>query len=164
MIVFDDQMPSPFLGESLASARRRVRQGRDEGMDCPCCDQWVQRYQRRIYATVAREMIRCHLAMPTGPGGWVHISTILGPSGHGGGGDFAKLVYWGLAEEMPRTTRTQRSGRVGGGDSLCVASGLCRGTSVCPNTRMSTTADAMRSRGRPYRYSTALEKTFRTRT
>lgn len=65
---------------------------------CPTCGRWAQVYRRRIYGTVAMQLIRLYKL--GGTDDYVHTRNLLG-RGATGVGDFSKAKYWGLIEEAP---------------------------------------------------------------
>jgi len=66
-----------------------------DGSNCPCCGQLVKIYRRKLYGQMAYQLI---LLYKMG-GGFHHIKKLGNPAA--GGGDFAKLRYWGLVVEKP---------------------------------------------------------------
>lgn len=80
----------------------------EDGCACPVCDQFVKAYRRSITVTMARWLIWLHGACESSdhPARWVDVRT--SPVR---GGDYAKLRYWGLAENMPNDRpETRNSG------------------------------------------------------
>ena len=65
-----------------------------EAQTCPCCDQMVKIYRRKVSGVAARDLIK--FSRTSADGEYRHISKIQLASG---GGDFAKLQLWGLVEE-----------------------------------------------------------------
>jgi hypothetical protein len=59
---------------------------------CPCCDQTVKLYPRRIYAN----MLRFLRQLSQAPQGLTPKQAYLSPAYSG---DYAKLSYWGLIEQ-----------------------------------------------------------------
>lgn len=95
-------------GITLADAIAVLRQalGAGASVQCPCCDKMAKIYQRHIYREQINQLFRLH-AM----GGYkkfCHI-TEFGKQG----GDFAKLEWWGLIEEMPKD-EAQKNKRTSG--------------------------------------------------
>jgi len=97
--------PQPI---TLKDAQDWLRDRIDEGERCPCCTQFAKIYKRRIHATMARELILMHHAVPADE--WFHLPTVLSRGAHGG--DITKLVYWELIEEDDQT-REDGSTRAG---------------------------------------------------
>lgn len=77
----------------IGRARKHLAAGLEAGTDCPCCGQRAALYRRRIYPTMARQLIAAYRAAGTEP---FHSPTVLGVSHTG---DFAKLSLWGLIAE-----------------------------------------------------------------
>lgn len=88
----------------LWEVREYVKDGREEGITCPCCQQFAKVYKRTIHSAMARSAIDlfhrgAYEGNPAGwgckiPGCYVHLTREGNP-----GGDEAKLRYWGLLEE-----------------------------------------------------------------
>lgn len=90
----------------LEDAKDWLRMHLDEGARCPCCMQYAKVYRRKIHAAMARDLCRAYRT--AGGGRLFHVRTVLGHDG----GDFAKLAYWGLIEELD-ATRDDGSNRAG---------------------------------------------------
>jgi hypothetical protein len=85
--------------DTLAEAKKELRENWEKGTRCKCCGQQVKLYRRKLYSVQARGLIELyHLdkALP----GYYHISQIESQR-KSGGGDFAKLLHWRLVREMP---------------------------------------------------------------
>jgi len=85
-------------GPLLSEARREVVEGREDGISCPCCDQYVRVYRRKLNKPMARLLlwlVRRHEKDPR----WYNVHEFPLIQGRRGGGDFAKLAHWGLVEE-----------------------------------------------------------------
>ena len=80
---------------NLAEAQKQVRDGWRKGTRCPCCGQMVKLYRRKMYAAVIRDLIGLYHRRHDH---FHHVSTFC-YNKKSGGGDFAKLRYWGLIEE-----------------------------------------------------------------
>jgi len=87
---------------TLQQARDLVRSHRDDGIQCPCCDRWVQVYRRSItrsqvrflaqlFKLARRKAAATDVALVNIP---VDVREIEGQ--HMRGGDYAKLSLWGL--------------------------------------------------------------------
>ena len=90
-----------------------------EGAICPCCNQFAKIYKRTINSSMAYALILIERQFAKGqdlePEGWLHVPTFLtrvkaGVAGRGG--DWAKLVYWGILEKRV-ALRDDGSARVG---------------------------------------------------
>lgn len=87
--------------KTLEEAKSWLRKQVEEGARCPCCTQLAKIYKRRIYSTMARNLIdlyKMSLASPEVE--YFHVGNFGALAS--GGGDFAKFVYWGLVEEQPK--------------------------------------------------------------
>lgn len=89
---------------TLAEAQEALKSHAADGAVCPCCRQLVKLYKREITSTMAYALILLHRHFEKSPG-WLHVPEYLTEMVKLGstirGGDFAKLRYWGLLEEMP---------------------------------------------------------------
>jgi hypothetical protein len=93
------------------------RWGKD-GVTCPCCGQLCKVYRRSITRSMAKVMVAMYDANRAEPTGWRNIPELLrltpylrGPASQGG--DWGKLVYWGLVErwEEDRGDGSRRCGQ-----------------------------------------------------
>lgn len=79
------------------------------GVACPCCGQRCKVYTRRINSALARFLIWLVRSYEENPR-WIHIREFPMIQNRRGGGDFAKLVHFGLLEQQSneddRTKRT----------------------------------------------------------
>lgn len=94
----------------LSVAKAYLKDRAKQGASCPCCDQWVQLYEREIHGSMARVLIILHRHFLRENPMWIHVpsfledlSVQLGAAVRGG--DWAKLRYWGLIEEKPKETK-----------------------------------------------------------
>lgn len=85
-----------YCSPSLSSARAAVRDGREEGVICPCCDQLVKVYQRRINL----QMARAALWMSGTPAG-KYVDMTKAPADIIRNREYSRLALWGLAEAEP---------------------------------------------------------------
>ena len=86
---------------TIQEAKTHLRENFDKGTGCPCCGQFVKRYRRSIYGTMARMLIAFYrLKHP----GFMHVNDVIRLTGLADYrcGDWAKLVYWGLIEEKSK--------------------------------------------------------------
>ena len=97
--------------KTLEEARDELRDNLREGTTCPCCDQVARMYRRPIYASMAVLLI--WLARNRREGEWCPVSEMPEIQSRRGGGDFGKLIYWGLIEERPpdADTKARTSGQ-----------------------------------------------------
>lgn len=103
----------PAPGTSLQEAREWMRMHQPEGALCPVCKQVAKEYRRTIHAAMAEKLIQFWRAYGTMTWGERTPLMLRGRAGAAdGGGDFAKLRYWGLIEEADDVER-QDGGRAG---------------------------------------------------
>jgi len=86
--------------ETLEEAKQYLRDHLKEGARCPACTQLAKIYERPMYWVSAYSLIQLY-KLDSAKHGFYHITKLV-PKNTSGGGDFAKLVYWGLAEEMSK--------------------------------------------------------------
>lgn len=85
--------------------RRDVRAGAAAGCRCQVCDRLVKSYHRAMNADMARFLILlCREYLTKPPGTFVDIRSIPVR-----GGDYAKLVHWGLVEQAANDDPVKRS-------------------------------------------------------
>lgn len=88
---------------TLKEAKDWLRARLDKGERCPCCNQLAKFYSRRIYSSMAAALIYFYRSFDQTK--FHHKSDLLKNKTLAttlGGGDFAKLSYWGLIEEKPK--------------------------------------------------------------
>lgn len=97
--IFSRLMQEPRISE----ARAKVRAGLDKGTICPCCDQMVKRYARKMSSIIARWLIAFARASEGDAGRWVHVrepgGLLGGDSSAARSGDYAKARYWDLLRQ-----------------------------------------------------------------
>jgi hypothetical protein len=91
------------MTKPLAEAKQEFfEQARRGGAACPCCGRFGKVYKRKIHSGMAAILVLLYRHQNLG---FTHVLTLVSaamtPSvaAHVGGGDFAKLRYWGLIEE-----------------------------------------------------------------
>lgn len=100
------EIPLDLVERSAVSAiRQKIKAHEREGCFCPVCEGIVKVYRRKLNSTMARQLITTYRLQYDANGNsrgveWVDIFTICKDTAVAGG-DFAKLVYWGLIEQMP---------------------------------------------------------------
>lgn len=101
---------------TLEEAKNLLRQEWAEGIECPCCTQFVKLYRRKITSSMAYALILLYRYFRDNPGEeWVHMNDYLNSLDIPfpvKSGDNAKLRYWGLLEEKPEK-REDGSNRAG---------------------------------------------------
>lgn len=88
-----------YQGDSLREAREFIQKKAYEvdGTRCPCCGKYVKSYRRKFNHDMARFMILLVWTFERN-GTWVDVSTL-----NFRGGDYAKVLFWGLVEHKPNT-------------------------------------------------------------
>jgi len=83
---------------TLDEARAAVKQTLDSGGIgiCPCCGQTIKMYARQIYGTMVKQ-----LAQLVAYGQGLHPRNLVGGNNLSGGGDHAKMRFWGLVDQDP---------------------------------------------------------------
>lgn len=94
------QLPQPTITDMhlVRDAKKYLIENREEGVICPCCNQFYKVYARGIHATMARNLIQLYRKTIADGDGYYHVNDFAKPYG---GGDFAKLRFWGLIEAEP---------------------------------------------------------------
>jgi hypothetical protein len=86
--------------DSLSAARAQVLSNLDKGGTCPCCAQFAKAYKRALNAPMAVWLIWLVRAYEREPR-WYDFREGPTLQARKGGGDFAKLVHWGLILMAP---------------------------------------------------------------
>ena len=95
-----------YEDETLARARQRLQARLDEGLFCPCCDQYAKRYRRKMNSGMVRSLINIYRNGYRDSLEWVYIPNLSAKSREEG-----KIAYWGLLEEQQE--RREDGGRAG---------------------------------------------------
>lgn len=101
-------IPMPPVTSTIEEGKQYLRKNWEKGVPCPCCGQMVKLYTRHIYARMALDLIDLYKLDRNNPNQYFHITEIEG-NRRSGGGDFAKLVYWGLVVEQKNDDETKRT-------------------------------------------------------
>lgn len=102
---------------TIAEAQALLKPHLDKtGAVCPLCRQLVKLYSREITSSMAYVLILLHRHFQSDKN-WLHVPSFLTNVSTVGaavrGGDWAKLRYWDLIEEKPKTERKDGSKRAG---------------------------------------------------
>jgi hypothetical protein len=103
--------------QTLEEARRAVLHGREEadGIICPCCDQLSKVYRRPLNSAMARGLVSLiDVYLENGGSDWVNVHELDLIQGRRGGGDFAKLRFFGLIKEKPKPRESDPDQRSSG--------------------------------------------------
>ena len=103
-----DGAPMTTLVEAKAELRAALLAGGI--VDCPCCTQVCKIYKRKLNKPMARLLLWL-VHQPEKDPRWYNVHEFPLIQGRRGGGDFAKLVHWGLVEECPKDSedKTRRT-------------------------------------------------------
>lgn len=86
--------------DALQLAKDGVDKNLDKGSECPCCSQFAKRYKRALNSSMAAMLIAVY---QNSGKEYVHVNKLLATiprfNANFGGGDFTKLVHWGLTEQ-----------------------------------------------------------------
>ena len=83
---------------TILDARNALMHNLDDGTICPVCDQYARRYKRKLNSSMARGLI--WLVDASTEKSWVNIHALPMIQSRRGG-EFSKLVHWGLVEAKP---------------------------------------------------------------
>lgn len=87
-----------LFSETLAEAQARLQANLDEGMACPCCQQYAKRYRRNLYAAPVRSMFALWRLMLAGEPGDFYHRLLFDDKNN----DFALTRHWRLSEEKEK--------------------------------------------------------------
>lgn len=97
--------------DTLEAAKKMVKAHADEGVECPCCTQYVRKYKRKLNSMQAYGLITLvrefRKAKAAGESTWIEFKPKH--KARDGGGDFAKLRHWGLVEQQTNEDDTKRT-------------------------------------------------------
>lgn len=91
-------MPVAPPGALIALEQQRLNHERERGTRCSCCGQHVKVYPRPVNSSMARWLIdlcRKTTVLADGSFTWTNVKVTKAR-----GGDYAKLLYWGLIEKQ----------------------------------------------------------------
>lgn len=91
--------------DSLQEVRRYVFGNLKYGVCCPACGQHAQVRARSITKKMAEWLCLLVAKATRSPGKFFHVNEVSSQ----GGGDYAKLIKWGLLETMPNNDPAKRT-------------------------------------------------------
>lgn len=92
-------MGNELEGASLEEAKQWLRDRFDEGASCPCCNQFVKLYRRKLNSFMAYALILIdRYFRQSNANEWLHVPSYLIEQ-NAPDRECAKLRYWGLIEE-----------------------------------------------------------------
>lgn len=89
-----DMKPQGFW--TISSAKAWLRTKMEDGAQCPCCEQNVKVYKRKLSKSHVQTMMEVLKRQTSQDGKWVYVPDIPQKSR-----DFATAQYFGLIEQMP---------------------------------------------------------------
>jgi hypothetical protein len=96
--MFEGDMP-------LYKARELLFKHIDEGVECPCCKKWAQRYIRKVDSLMARYLISLYEAHRRTKKTWVKFLEVTKGNTHG---TYYYSRHWGLSETQNESTEKRR--------------------------------------------------------
>jgi len=97
---------------TIQEAKKFLKDNLKKGVECPCCNQFVKLYKRKINLVMTTCLIRLYHLYYKNPS-YHHVKEIVSGISDTGTNDFSKLAYWNLIEEKqkdPKNTKTRTSG------------------------------------------------------
>lgn len=88
--------------ETIREAKKFIKGNIYEGVECPCCGQFAKAYKRKLYKTQALSLISLYNLSGGNTDKYFHVKDIEASFRGSGGGDMAKLRFWGLIQEMEK--------------------------------------------------------------
>ena len=100
---------------TLEDAKEWLRKHFADGASCPCCDQYVKLYKRKLNSSMAYALLMIYKFFENNSDEWLHVPSYLSRINSTAtvrGGDWSKLRHWGLIEAQ-KAVRDDGSERVG---------------------------------------------------
>lgn len=91
---------------TIQSAKDYLRSNWAKGVTCPCCEQFVKLYKRKLNSGMALTLIRIYRHSQ----GWVPVKEFLRQNKWHNGHDWTLLRFWGLLEEKQHAKGENSSG------------------------------------------------------
>lgn len=93
-----DKLP---ITATIHEAKKQLRENWEQGVECPCCTQFVKLYHRKLNTGVTLFLIGLYKLDPNG-GEYFHAKQVLEKiGGFTTSRDYAILEHWKLIEAMP---------------------------------------------------------------
>lgn len=97
------------VNATLEEAKQVLREGWAEGVECPCCTQYVKKYERKLNTGVTLFLIGLYRIDPTGQN-YHHAKEVLERIGaFTTSRDYSILEYWKLIEPELNTDEEKRT-------------------------------------------------------
>lgn len=98
---------------TLAAARTFVEMNIEAGVICPCCDEHIKKYKRKLNSGMAAALVWLVGAYRRQGGGWVAVREIA-PRHVLKSGEIGKLQHWGLIIPKPNDDPKKRTSGIWG--------------------------------------------------
>ena len=82
--------------ETINEAKEYLEKNFAKGVFCPCCNQFVKLYKRKLNSGMAITLIRMYKHNPYG---WINVKDYLRENSFRNNHDWTLLGHWGLIEE-----------------------------------------------------------------
>ena len=93
--------------ETIKEAKEHLAKNYKDGTACPCCNQYVRQYKRKLNSVMARCLIKLSKMGP----GYHHVKDVVKGISDTGTNDFSKLKHWNfIAEQINADTKKKNSG------------------------------------------------------
>lgn len=92
--------------KTIKEAKEFLRANFEKGVDCPCCNQFVKLYKRKLNSGMAKTLIRIYKESGDGEK-WIPVKEFLRQKKYHNGHDWTLLKYWDLLIEKPKDENTQ---------------------------------------------------------
>ncbi len=93
--------------ETIKEAKEHLRENYQDGTTCPCCNQYVRLYKRKLNSVMAR----CLIKLNNLGEGHHHVKDIVKGISDTGTNDFSKLKHWNfITEQINVDTKKKHSG------------------------------------------------------
>jgi predicted transcriptional regulator len=93
--------------ETLQESKEFLRANFDKGVSCPCCNQFVKLYKRKLNSGMAMALIHIYKQ-----GNWINVKDYMRKNSLPNNHDWTLLRYWGLIEESTKTEEGKKTNGV----------------------------------------------------
>lgn len=96
-----------FGQKTLATARAELHSKLNDGVRCPCCDQFAKRYKRKLSSSMAAGLIWI-VGRHASVGDWIDVPATAPKWLVKTAGDFSKLAHWDFIRARPNDDTKKR--------------------------------------------------------
>jgi hypothetical protein len=97
----------PNLTSTVKEVKEYLRENSNEGVKCPCCDQLVKVYKRKLNSGMSFVLIQLYKNR-----GYINVKDFLRKNSFKNNHDWTLLKYWGLIEEHYNDDESKKSSGV----------------------------------------------------